>query len=111
MREQPRKVNPEGCCVACTHPGCRETCSGHMGIEGVQKILDNIKRKAAPSVEGIRSLGLESDSQKSSLTKSSTTSSPRTGEGRAPIVTPNDKRCQDWEQVSNILTLARKLQT
>ena len=70
-----------------------------MGIEGVQKILDNIKRKAAPSVEGIRSLVLESDSQKSSLTKSSPTTSPRTGEGRAPIVTPNDKGCQDWEQV------------
>ena len=66
-----------------------------MGIEGVQKILDDIKRTAAPSVEGIRSLGLKSDSQKSSLTKSSTTNSPRTGEGRAPIGTPYVKSCQD----------------
>ena len=82
-----------------------------MGIEGVKKILDNIKRTAPPSVEGIRSLGLKSNSTKSSLTKSSTTNSPRTGEGRAPIGTPYVKGCQDLEQVSSLLTLARKLQT
>jgi hypothetical protein len=70
-----------------------------MGIDGVQRILDNIKRKATPSVEGIKSLVLEPNSQKSSLTKSSPTTSPRTGEGRAPVVTPNDKGCQDWGQV------------
>ena len=68
-------------------------------MDGVQRILDNIKRKAAPSVEGIKSLVLESYPQESSLTRSSLTTSPRTGEGRAPIVTPNDKGCRDWEHV------------
>ena len=97
-REQPRKVRPEGCCEACSHPGCLETCSGHIGLDGVQRLLDNIKRKAAPSVEGIKSLVLESYPQESSLTRSSLSTSPRTGEGRAPIVTPNDKGCRDWEQ-------------